>query len=145
MNLFFETPAQELYYREKQPKTSKTRYTEIDSDDMAYILAILAEFIDHIEKNRDKNFVQRDFYHQIFNVERKTLPKPSKENRRYNTYETFIRGLINNSKNGSKDLSTKVFDDAIETVNMAVSYFQNFHPEHLANITVYKLIPVKKM
>lgn len=143
MNLFFETQPREILYKEKSPKTSNTKYTEIDSEDMSYILAIFEEFIDHIEANREKNFVQREFYHQIFTVERKTLPKPLKENRRYNTYETFIRGIINNSRNGSRDFSTKVFKDVIETTNLAVNYFQNYHPEHLANITVYKLIPVK--
>ena len=143
MNLFFETEARDLQYKEKSPKTSNTKYTEIDSEDMAYIIAILEEFVNHIELNKEKNFVQREFYHLIFTVERKTLPKPRKEHRRYNTYETFIRGIVGNFRNGSRDLSTKVFKDVIETTNLAVDYFQNYHPDHLANITAYKLIPVK--
>ncbi len=143
MNLFFESPPRELQYTVKSPKTSKTKYTEIDSNEMSYILAILEEFLDHIDKNQNINAVQREFYYQIFVVERKTLPKPLKEKRRFNTYETFIRGIINNARSGSRDLSIKVFDDVIESTNMAVNYFQNYHPEHLANITVYNLIPVK--
>jgi len=143
MNLFFESPPRELHYTVKSPKTSNTKYTEIDSNEMSYILAVLEEFLDHIDKKQNVNAVQREFYYQIFVVERKTLPKPKKEQRRFNTYETFIRGIINNARSGSRDLSIKVFDDVIESTNMAVSYFQNYHPEHLANITVYKLIPVK--
>jgi hypothetical protein len=142
MNLFFETPPQELLYSIKTTKNGNVDYTEIDPEDMKYILAVFEIFLYHIDTHQFDNRVQKTFYHEVFVMDRPTLPKPSKENRKFNTYATFMKGLIKNNENGSRDFSTNVFDHVVETVNMCVAYFENYHPTFMPNSTIYKVVPV---
>jgi hypothetical protein len=145
MNKFF--PPQEplkIYYRKgKQHNTAQ--YITLDSGNQQYLRWCYSMFYGHVKAFKDQSPFQTAFYQEFFFKEQKSLPRPTRTKKGYNTYASFLEGLEDNFElTGTKHFTAKQLPHVYEVCNMAYNYFTGRHEDFEPNASIYqvKMIPL---
>lgn len=108
-----------------------TQYITLDPGEQAHIREMLELFLGHIYYRAGASDFDDTAYDMVFNQPVKDLPKPDfkRTGKRYNTWDSFLTGVEQNFKNGTRDFSAKQLPHIAEAYNMAVIYFTQHYPE----------------
>lgn len=115
-------------------KTGTTHYINVrNKKDHDYLRDVCNKFLEHLRANRNTNADQQNFYNQIFNEPDPTLPKPDfkRTGLLHNTMDSFLSGIESNFCEGTLHYTKKQWPHVINCANIAIGYFNAFHPHVL--------------